>query len=397
MAIWGSLVKTGIASAVALAIGAASVASAWSSLGAAAAKARESTRLAALSAVYLAPQSAAAGADMRNGPAPVAILTHRPLDSAALARAGFEASIAGRTRLAAALMAEALHRDPRSRPVRLWMLTEALKRKDIPTSIAQLDRLMALDPQSEAYLPTLAEVARQPGAERPLAALIATNPPWRAPFLLYLTTSKSDSRATDGLVFRLNNAGTPAGAAADLQGRVIAKLLAKGDYDGAYLAWINFLPESAMAQVAPVYDGGFAGLSGPQPFNWSFNDSELASVGIEKGEGLQIDYPAAQSVRMASQLLVLKPGTYRLDYSVRGSGESDDGGAISWRLTCAKGDAVVFDLPIKNLTDRPAARAARFVVPAGCPAQLLSVEGVAGAFPKTRSVSIRRVAISVLR
>jgi hypothetical protein len=325
---------------------------------------------------------------------PVAVLSRQPLDNGALARAALQASIAGQAAVAQSLMTELLHRDPRSRPARLWLMNAALEAGDLDAAAGQLGRLLALNPQmQEQYFPILADIARRRGGERPMAALLARNPPWREQFLGYLTTRNVGR----DLIFRLTASPTAAASAGGggAQAALLQSLVDRGDYDGAYLAWINFLPEGALSKVAPVYDGGFAGLPGPQPFNWSFNDGQAASVGIEAGQGLQIDYGGTQTVRMASQTLLLKPGKYRFDYVAHGSGGGGvDSGSVAWHIQCLPGGAGVLDLPVADLTDRPAAHGDRFAVPAGCNAQLLSLEGTAGTFSASRSIWFTRASVT---
>jgi hypothetical protein len=264
-------------------------------------------------------------------------------------------------------------------------------------AIGHLDRLLALNPQMQGqYFPILAELSRRASGERLVASLLGRSPPWRGDFLGYLNAHHADAN----LIFRLTASPTALANAGggNAQAALLQSLIASGDYDGAYLAWINFLPEGALAKVSSVYDNSFAGLPGPQPFNWTFNDGEAASVGIEAGQGLQVDYPGAQTVRMASQTLLLKSGQYSFGYVARGSDEvAADSGAINWHIECVPSGATLLDLPVTGLSDRQSGRAGRFTVPAGCNAQLLTLEGTAGTFPATKSVSFARVSVAVVK
>jgi len=385
------------AGAVALAVAAVAVSSAFSAFTRTARNRAETRLIGRLTQAAIDPRFSMPERVPKRLRDPVAVLSRQPLDSAALARAGLRASIAGNQKLAYSLMVDLLQRDPRSRPARLWLMNESLKAGHPGQAADQLDRLLALDPQMQSqYFPVLATVAARKRGEQPVSSLLARNPPWREAFLSYLTT-RNVSR---DLIFRLTASPTAVASAGGgtAQTALLQSLIARGDYDGAYLAWVNFLPEGALAKVTTVYDGDFAGLPGPQPFNWTFNDGEIASVGIERGQGLQIDYGGAQTVRMASQTLLLKPGQYRFDYVVHGSGEGgDDSGSVSWHLQCLPRGPAVFDMPIQKLTDRAVARAARFAVPAGCNAQTLSIEGTAGTFPASRSIWFTHVSIAGLK
>jgi len=354
--------------------------------------AAENGYVSALNAAMLDPQQPRPAAPAALA-SPAARLAQRPLDRGALSQAALEATLAGRRDVARPIMQEVVRRDPRAKAGRIWLMADALRRGDLGAATGHIERLMAIDPaQSLAYFPILADIAKQRGGEQLISAILARGPMWRTQFLGFLTTRG----VAPERIFRLNTG--PSGVAKvggePAQAALIQQFIARGDYDGAYVAWVNFLPPAALAKVTTVYDGGFAGLPGPQPFNWLFNDGEVASVGIDRGHGLHIEYSGAQTARLASQTVLLKPGTYRLDYTAQGSGEVADGGALTWRLLCLPDNKPVLDLPITGLTDRTAGRAARFTVPAGCNAQLLSIEATLGTFPQSRSLTIAQVAIN---
>jgi len=325
--------------------------------------------------------------------APAARLAHRPLDGSALSQAALEATLSGKNDMARPIMLEVVRRAPRAKAGRIWLMADALRRGDLGTATGHIERLMAIDPaQATSYFPILADIAKQRGGERPIAKALARARMWRTPFLAFLTTKG----VSPDLIFRLNS-GSAAVArvgAEPAQTALIQQFITRGDYDGAYIAWVNFLPPAALAKVTTVYDGGFDGLPGPQPFNWTFNDGDAASVAIDSGRGLHIEYSGAQTARLVSQTVLLKPGTYRLDYTAQGSGEAADGGTRAWRVVCLSDNKAILDLPVTGLTDRPARRVAGFTVPAGCNAQMLSLEATLGTFPQSRSLTIAQVAIN---
>lgn len=390
-----AIIATG---AVALAVAAAAVISALGALERPARQQAETGYIARLTAIALDRAAGGAPAPATNLPAPAAVLSHQPLDGDAFTRAALTAAVVGHDAQAHDLMTELLRRDPRSQPARLWLLKTAALAHDWPAAVGQLDRLLALDPQSsDRYVPALAGIAMQPGGEQPIARLLARNPPWRGPLLGYLTLHGGGRN----LIFRLVS-GPAAASKVDpsvAQSGLLMSMLQKGDYDGAYLAWINFLPQGALAKVTPVYDGDFAGLPGPQPFNWAFNDSDMVQVGIEPGQGMKVDYDATHSVRIASQVLMLTPGAHRFDYVAHGSGGGDgaDSGAIAWRILCLPANTVVLDAPVAGLTDRPVARSAPFAIPDNCGAQLLALEGTSGTFPMTRAIWFTHIAAGAVK
>ena len=383
---------TGLIGGGALSLGVVAVAlwSAWHTWHRHTAIEVENGYITGLNAAMLDPQRPRPAAPAALG-SPAARLALRPLDGNVLSQVALEATLSGRGEAARPIMQEVVRRNPRAKAGRVWLMADALRRGDLGTATGQIERLMAIDPsQTPNYFPILAEIAKQRGGERPIATALARAPIWRTQFLGYLTTRGVKPE----LIFRLNTGAAPVArvAAEPAQAALIQQFVSRGDYDGAYIAWVNFLPPAALAKVTTVYDGDFAGLPGPQPFNWTFSDDEGASVGIDRGHGLHIEYSGAQTVRLASQTVLLKPGTYRLDYSAQGSGEAADGGTIGWHLTCLPDNKVILDLPITGLTDHVVGRAARFTVPAGCNAQVLSVDATLGTFPQSRSLNIAQVA-----
>jgi hypothetical protein len=352
----------------------------------------ENAYISALNAAMLDPQQArpVAPASLE---APAVRLARRPLDRGPLSQVALEATLSGKKAVARPIMQEVVRADPRAKAGRMWLMADALRRGDLAAATAQIERLMAIDPaQSLTYFPLLGDIAKQRGGERLIANILVRGPIWRTQFLGFLTTRGVDPDR----IFRLNTgpSGVPRVGGEVAQTALIQQFINRGDYDGAYVAWVNFLPSAALGKVTAVYDGGFAGLPGPQPFNWSFNDGEVASVSIDRGHGLHIEYSGAQTARLASQTLLLKPGAYRFDYAAQGSGEVPDGGALAWRLLCLPDNKPILDLPITGLTDRTVGRAARFTVPAGCNAQSLSIEATLGTFPQSRSLTIAQVAIN---
>lgn len=354
----------------------------------------ETGYLSALNAAILDPRQPRPGAPASLN-TPAERLARHPLDRNALSQVALEATLAGKSETARPIMIEVVRRDPRAKAARIWLMADAFRRGDLATASSQIERLMAIDPgQTLAYFPLLGEIAKQRGGERLIADILGRGPMWRSQFLGYLTTRGVDPAS----IFRLNNGvsgvtgGRAGGEAAEAA--LIQQFVDRGDYDGAYVAWVNFLPVAALTKVATVYDGGFAGLPGPKPFNWTFNDGDAASVGIDRGRGLHVEYSGAQTARLASQTVLLKPGSYSLDYVAQGSGEAADGGTIGWRILCLPDNKPLLDLPITGLSDRTANRAAPFTVPAGCNAQLLSLEATLGTFPQSRSLTIAQVAIN---
>ena len=83
---------------------------------------------------------------------------------------------------------------------------------------------------------------------------------------------------------------------------------------------------------------------------------------------------------LASQLLLLKPGAYRIAMQI--TGDLRNAGSLSWTITCANSKTQLTALRLAAVT-----RGA-FAVPAGCPAQRLELIGSAPELPQTVDLTI---------
>ena len=97
--------------------------------------------------------------------------------------------------------------------------------------------------------------------------------------------------------------------------------------------------------------------------------------------GLSVLYYGRAKAVLASQLLLLPPGNYRLAMTVT-AGDGGQG-ALHWLVRCAKPDKPLLDLPL-----RAGAVAADFAVPAGCEAQWLRLQAMPTDSPQTTEVKI---------
>src|SRR5690606_17691433 len=114
------------------------------------------------------------------------------------------------------------------------------------------------------FFAAMAAITRDPASRPALIRLMDGKPLWRLEFLNVL----NQQRADPALIFRLTQG--PVGKSAvlgegDEQAALLTALVKQGDYERAYLAWINFLPTSALASVSLVYDGAFEQRPGPPP------------------------------------------------------------------------------------------------------------------------------------
>src|SRR4029078_4582807 len=86
-----------------------------------------------------------------------------------------------------------------------------------------------------------------------------------------------------------------------------------------------------------IFDAGFSNPAPPPPFNWTLTSSTVGLAERQSGGKLHVIFYGQEDGVLASQLLVLAPGTYRLAMRVTGGGAQLR--SLRWSLTCAKARA----------------------------------------------------------
>lgn len=274
-------------------------------------------------------------------------------------------------------------RDPRSLPTHLLLLEEYARVGDIRAVVAEMAPFATLAGGTAPALgQALDAVAQTPRGAEVIAAALRTNPSWRGAFLAQARG------AGERLAFR-TLARPPAGASSYDQAQdrssFLQRLVSAGDYERAYLAWVNFLPPGAAAQVSAIYDGSFRGLPGVAPFGWTLAGSEAATAeprtdsSLPGRTALDVNFFGNDAATVATQTLFVQPGPYLFTMI----GAADAGGAfpgrLSWRLQCLPSGQVIPLATMGQFTGRPFAVRRPVDLPAaGCRAQQLSLTGDPG-------------------
>ena len=299
---------------------------------------------------------------------------------------GFIAEEQGRDALVAPYLAHAEALSRRDLATQLWFINHAVARDDTGGALHHFDiALRTSDLAPTVLYPVLGNAIAEPGIVPPLAAMLAKHPPWRDGFLAD-AIDKSD--ALPGLV---QLADALAARSTPLSGDQARALLNHLTEKRAF-ALAAHVRDGRIRSTGPVYDPGFDRADGPYPFGWSLvNTSDLSaereSNGNRPGDArLSFRVKPEQSGVLAQQLLVLKPGHYRITTT----GHHDGVNLVTapyWALSC--GDLpprplVTLSLPVGEASQ---SAAADFDVPADkCTGQWLVLaaraadrpEGVAG-------------------
>jgi hypothetical protein len=167
---------------------------------------------------------------------------------------------------------------------------------------------------------------------------------------------------------------------------LLTTLTGAGDYAHARSIWAK---ATGLRNDELIHDAVFADKGSPPPFNWELTSSAVGLAERQPGGRLHILYYGQQDGILATQLLLLPPGSYRL--SMQLLGEKARANALNWSIWCDKSAA-----PISAVTLDRAAAGWRFAVPAGCKAQWLKLSGSSSDLPQQLDTTIANLKLERL-
>ena len=296
---------------------------------------------------------------------------------------GVAAQVAGDQTLALRAFLEARHRDPRSIAARYFLAGHYLQAGQTRAGLAEISALTRLVPKSlKSVSPQLAAFARMPGGASQVKALLRDQPQLEPWLLDELAASPDDAR----LVMSLWS-GRTIDRDRSWQGRLINTLIAAGRYQDAQSAWQRFDP--AIERSGALVDPQFNGKTLP-PFGWTLA-SGAAGVAEPQGGNLHVIYYGRDDHVLASQLLLLKPGSYRL--AMRVGAASPGAKALAWTIRCLPAARELATIGLGS--SKGGVVAGHFVVPAaGCEAQQLELAGTAPELPEQAEATIIGLSLS---
>lgn len=288
------------------------------------------------------------------------------------------------------LLIEAKKRNPRSRVTRILLLDRHLRAGRVKQAATEVSGITRLMPATRNVLvPELARFAVDPRTRNALADILRADPELKRTLLEHLASSGVEPET----VLRL--AGDEAGPAPNeqtpaWQQQLLASLVQKGEVAQARTLWSRF---AGVQSEAAVYDGRFERKPGPPPFNWQFSSSAAGVAEPTGSQSLQVEYYGRADAELASQMLTLSPGRYRLDFEAAGDA-SERGSSVSWRIDCHPSQIGLAAVPVAKLSSAPRTIGVGFVVPpSGCAGQRLRLIGTPAEFPTTHSITISNVQV----
>jgi hypothetical protein len=246
--------------------------------------------------------------------------------------------------------------------------------------LPEIGALARLAPNgAKSLAPYVAAYAKSRSTWPQLKALFRSEPGLEENALVSLAADAANADT----VLALANPGR-AGPSSPWLAPLLESLVKAGEFAKARQVW-STVAHVGLDREALLYDPAFTQRDAPPPFNWTLTSSTLGFAERLRGGGLHVIFYGQEDGALASQLLVLAPGRYRL--TTTASGTPTNGNALHWALTCAGAREPFASIPLTAAI----AGAWSFVVPAGCAGQRLELSGSSPDIPAQSEATIRSV------
>jgi len=340
-------------------------------------------------AVERAEAMAAVGTSARQGAAADAatmarfndIALKEPMSIEPLMVRGIEAQASGDLPRAERLFRTAEARQGRALAPHYFLADLFLRTGRVEDGLREVANLSRLSSGGFAQgAPYLAEFARAPENWPRMRTVLASQPELIDPVLDTLATNPDNLRAVLALAdsSRLN-------AEARWVPIMLDSMVKANRAGDARALWARMTGNPPTAEL--VHDPDFRDARSPPPFNWLLTQSAVGLAERQSGAGLHLIYYGSQGGTLLRQLLILAPGDYRL--GIESSGHVADPTALIWTLTCGDKSQPLATLPMPDAGNR----GWRFSIPAGCPAQWLTLVGREQDMSGQSDILIRRVRV----
>ena len=287
---------------------------------------------------------------------------------------GVQAEVARDGTTAQRAFEEAQWRDPRSLSAAYFLADRYFRSGDSKHGLMEVAGLARLSPNGAATIgPYLASYARSPANWPALRAMFRANPALAKPALVELASNIATVPAVLALADPREKPGQ-----ADWLVPLLNTMTSAGDFAKARSIWAK---ASGASTAELIHDAEFSDKDAPPPFNWALTSSAVGMAERQPGGRLHLVFYGQEDGFLASQLLLLGPGNYRL--SMRLIGDPVRARSLNWSIWCDRASA-----PIASVTLDAAARGWTFRVPVGCPAQWLKLAGASGDMSQQVDVTI---------
>jgi hypothetical protein len=290
---------------------------------------------------------------------------------------GIQAQLAGNGAMARKAFTAAKRRDPRSLPARYFLANDAVMRGDESAALREIAVLARLAPTGAASLaPFLARYALDRANWPSMRTMFHSNPGLAE--ATFVDLAREPANADVILALADERQRSPGSRWVP---PLLASLVAEGAFAKARQIWAATSHVSLGSETL-VFDPDFKRPDAPPPFNWSLTSSTIGLAERERGGGLHAIYYGQEDGALASQLLVLPPGAYRL--KMRSNADALSLQSLRWRLFCATSNAEIATAALREVSVRGLA----FRVSPACKAQRIELFGTSAEMPQQADVTI---------
>ncbi len=239
------------------------------------------------------------------------------------------------------LMQEAFKRSRRESTAAFWLLNDSYYHKDFKAVLYYSDMLLRTRPELGTYIFSyLSHLAAEPDSRSLLVERLAAKPAWRQDFLEAFPQTSENAEAPLLVMTGLRDAGST--VSIKELAPYLNFLISTDRVDVAYNAWLQFLTKSQVEKIELLTNGRFESTPSGLPFDWEIGHGINATVDIvpfvrsSVGNALHIKFGDGRvQFPGISQVLLLPPGSYRLEGKLRGAISGKRG--LRWQVRCTSG------------------------------------------------------------
>lgn len=289
---------------------------------------------------------------------------------------GVQAQLAGDSETAKRSYIEAQLRDPRSLPAAYFLANFYFGAGDALSGLKQTALLARLSPGGTAAIaPFVAAYAQNPANWPQIRGLFRSQSAVEDGVLMAMAHDARNAKA----ILAVADAGHRRPSSPWLP-ILLNSMVQAGDFAWARAIWSSIGRANVGSDL--IYDADFASATASPPFNWNLAASTVGLAERERGRGLHVIFYGNEDGVLASELLLLAPGTYSLRAPLVGSQAHPE--VLLWSIRCAGANAQISSAS----ANQAAAGRWMFDVPANCPAQWLELAGRSGDISQQGDVTI---------
>jgi hypothetical protein len=294
---------------------------------------------------------------------------------------GVKEQMAGNLDAERRVLVAAQWRDPRSLPAAYFLADYYFRTGHVLDGLEQTTLLARLSPGGvTAVAPFIASYAQNRANWPQMRALFRSQEGFEDQVLSVLA---HDAANADAILAMADSDHRKADS--PWLATLLHSLVTSGDYARARAIWAAI--GGGRNGEGFIFDPSFSSPGPPPPFNWSLASSAIGVAERQPDKRLHVIFYGNEDGVLASELLTLSTGTYRLQMV---AGTPVHAEALQWSIRCDKAHEPI----ASEAVVQSASRGWIFHVPANCPAQWLVLSGRSGDIAQQSEVTITGLNLS---